>query len=326
MKASFKRDLQQRWATPLLATATLLLAAGPVAADEGGVSFWLPGQFSSFAAVPGDPGWSLPLVYYHTSTDASGGRSFPIGGRLTAGVDAKADLLFLAPSYVFATPVAGGRATLGMTGLFGKMKVGVDGTLTGPGGGTVTGRESDSLTSVGDLYPTGSLKWNDGNHNYMVYTMAGVPVGSYKVGRLANLGTNHWSIDGGGGYTYLDPKKGHEFSVVLGFTHSWENDDTNYKNGTSGHLDWAASQFFSEQLHVGIAGYFYKQLSGDSGSGAVLGDFKSKVSGIGPQVGYFFPVGGQKWYVNLRGYHEFDAKNRPEGWNSWLTLAIPLGK
>ncbi len=49
------------------------------------------------------------------------------------------------------------------------------------------------------------------------------------------------------------------------------------------------------------------------------------VSGIGPQVGYFFPVGDKKWYANLRGYYEFDARNRPEGWNVWLTLAIPLG-
>ena len=76
---------------------------------------------------------------------------------------------------------------------------------------------------------------------------------------------------------------------------------------------------------MGLAGYFYKQLSGDSGSGAVLGDFKSEVSAVGPQVGYFFKVGDQKWYANLKGYHEFDAKNRPEGWNVWLTLAIPLG-
>jgi hypothetical protein len=29
--------------------------------------------------------------------------------------------------------------------------------------------------------------------------------------------------------------------------------------------------------------------------------------------------------VNLKGYYEFDAKNRPEGWNTWLTPAIPLG-
>jgi len=79
MKASFKRDLQQRWATPLLATATLLLAAGPVAADEGGVSFWLPGQYSSFAAVPGDPDWSLPLVYYYATTDAGASGSFSRG-------------------------------------------------------------------------------------------------------------------------------------------------------------------------------------------------------------------------------------------------------
>ena len=94
--------MQRRWAAPLLAAASLLLASAPAAADEGGVSFWLPGQYASFAAVPGDPGWSLPLVYFHTSTDASAGRSFPIGGRLTADLDVRADLICLAPSYVFA--------------------------------------------------------------------------------------------------------------------------------------------------------------------------------------------------------------------------------
>ena len=52
-------------AAALAMAAALLLAPRPAAADEGGVSFWLPGQFSSFAAVPGDPGWSLPVVYYH---------------------------------------------------------------------------------------------------------------------------------------------------------------------------------------------------------------------------------------------------------------------
>ncbi len=81
----------------------------------------------------------------------------------------------------------------------------------------------------------------------MAYTMAGVPVGSYELGRLSNLGTNHWSLDAGGGYTYLDAKKGHEFSAVLGFTYNWENNDTDYKSGTSAHLDWAASQILSEQ-------------------------------------------------------------------------------
>ena len=35
--------------------------AMPAHADEGGVSFWLPGQFGSFAAVPSEPGFSLSL-------------------------------------------------------------------------------------------------------------------------------------------------------------------------------------------------------------------------------------------------------------------------
>ena len=184
---------------------------------------------------------------------------------------------------------------------------------------------SDTLDGVGDLYPTASLKWNRGVHNFMVYTMAGVPVGAYDKNRLANLGIGHWSLDGGGGYTYLDQKSGREFSAVLGFTKNFENHDTNYQSGVDGHLDWAASQFLSEQVHVGLVGYVYKQLTGDSGSGAQLGDFKSRVAAVGPQAGYFFKVGDRQWYVNLKGYFEFDAKNRPEGWNVWLTLAIPLG-
>jgi hypothetical protein len=27
-------------------------------------------------------------------------------------------------------------------------------------------------------------------------------------------------------------------------------------------------------------------------------------------------------YLNFKGYGEFDAANRPAGWNTWLTFAI----
>ena len=314
-------SLKKRVCTGVLLAAMSTLSV----ADEGGVSFWLPGQMGSFSAVQADPGWSLAAVYYHSSTSAGGDKAFPRGGRINAGLDVTANLVFLIPSYAFAEPVLGAQAALSMAGAYGKVKVDVGSTLTGPGGSAVSGSQSDSLTSVADLYPMGSLKWNRGVHNYMAYTMLGVPVGSYEAGRLANIGTNHWSADVGGGYTYLNEKTGREFSAVLGFTYNWENSDTQYKNGIDSHLDWAASQFLSEQTHVGLVGYFYQQLSGDSGAGATLGDFKSRVYAIGPQVGYFFPVGARKWYINLKGYYEFEARNRPEGWNAWVTLAIPLG-
>jgi len=88
------------------------------------------------------------------------------------------------------------------------------------------------------------------------------------------------------------------------------------------HLDFAASHFVSPTCHVGVAGYAYVQLSGDSGEGAALGDFKSQVMGFGPQAGWF--IGERKWYLNLKGYYEYNARNRPRGWNAWLTVAIPL--
>jgi hypothetical protein len=307
------------------AGAAFALAAAGARADEGGVAFWLSGQMGSLAAVPGEPGWSLPVVYYHQSADEGAGKSFPLGGRVTAGIEVRTDLVLVVPTYTFASKVAGGQAAIGLGMGGARLNVGVDATLTGPGGGVLSGAENDRLDGVADLYPTGTLKWNHGVHNTMAYVMGGVPVGSYSKGRLANLGTNHWSLDGGGGYTYFDPKRGHEASVVVGATYNFENPDTDYRNGIDLHVDWALSHFFSQQMHAGLVGYFYQQLTGDSGAGATLGDFKSRVASIGPQVGYFFPVGGKKWYANLKAYSEFNAQNRPEGWNLWVSVLIPLG-
>lgn len=294
-------------------------------ADEGGASFWLPGQMSSFAAAPGEAGFSLPFVYYHTFADAGGAKNFAVGGNLVAGLDVNADLVFFAPTYVFAEPVLGAQAALSLAWAAGRMEVGADAVITGPQGNTINLSRTDTVEGGSDLYPMAQLKWNSGNSNWLAYAMGGVPVGAYDVGRLANIGLNHWSLDAGAGYTYLDAKAGHELSIVGGLTYNFENEETNYQNGVDGHIDWAASQFLSEQLHIGLVGYIYYQLSGDSGAGATLGDFESRVYAVGPQAGYFFPVGKAQGYVNLRGYYEFDASKRPEGWNASLTLSLPFG-
>jgi hypothetical protein len=309
-----------------LATAALvLLTPAAVRADEGGVSFWAPGQFGSFSATPTEPGFAVPVVYYHATADAGGSRNFLIGGNLTLGIDASGDLLFFFPTYTFKEPLLGGQAAFGLGWAVGNLDGTANVTLTGPLGNTITEKQTDSVTGGSDVYGLGTLKWIQGNNSYMAYTMFGVPVGAYQLGRLANIGINHWSVDAGGGYTYLNEKNGREFSIVGGVTYNFENPDTNYQNGIDSHIDWAASQFLSEQLHVGLVGYFFYQLTGDSGSGATLGDFKSRVSAVGPQVGYFFPVGKEKGYVNLKGYWEFDAKNRADGWNVWVSLAWPFG-
>jgi hypothetical protein len=305
-------------------------------ADESGVSYWLPGRFSSLAAVPQVPGWSMAAVYYHTSVDASGAvaaaRQIQIGRipgtvnvSLNANLNAQADLVLLNPTYTFATPVLGGQLAIGVTGLFGRASTSIDGTLTalvGPLVTTRTGSISDSLTSVGDLYPQATLKWNAGVHNFMTYLTGDMPVGAYDPTRLSNLGIGHGAIDGGGGYTYFNPAAGHEFSAVAGFTYNFKNHDTNYQNGIDFHVDWGASQFLSKQVFIGLVGYAYQQVTDDFGQHPILGGFRSRVLGVGPQIGYLFPVGDMQGYLNLKGYGEFDAANRPSGWNAWLTFSI----
>ena len=308
-----------------LAIAIALFPAHAIA-DEGGASTYLPGFFGSLAAVPGAPGWSLGTFYYHTSADASASKNFRIGGSIVGGLDVRADMAFFLPTYTFAEPVAGGQAAVALLAGLGHMRVSASATLTGPLGlRQFTAGKSDEITGGTDLFAVGTLKWPRGVNNFITYAMVAMPTGAYDVNRLANVSTHHWAIDAGGGYTYFDTRNGREFSAVGGLTYNFENPATDYRNGVDAHIDWAASQFFSEQLHAGLVGYFYHQLSGDSGSGAVLGDFKSRTNGVGPQVGYFFPVGQGKGYVNLKGYWEFGADHRAEGWNVWLTLGLPLG-
>ena len=71
-----------------------------------------------------------------------------------------------------------------------------------------------------------------------------------------------------------------------------------------------------------MVGYIYQEIGCDSGSGDRVGCFRSRVFGVGPQVGYIIPLGEWQGYLNLKGYGEFGHENRPEGWNVWLTFAI----
>jgi hypothetical protein len=206
------------------------------------------------------------------------------------------------------------------------MEAGVDATLTGTVNGAgfvISGASSDTTVGFGDLPLFANLRWNAGVHNYMTYVAANVPVGTYEARRLANLGIGHSALDGGFGYTYFNPKTGNEFSAVLGFTYNFENHHTEYQNGIDMHLDWGASKFLTKQLQVGLVGYAYQQLTCDGGSGNRLGCFESRVFGVGPQVGYVFPLGrDHQGYLNLKGYREFEAEHRAEGWNVWLTFSI----
>jgi hypothetical protein len=309
-------------------------------ADEGGVSFWIPGFYSSLAAAPLEPGWALTGMEYFDQVKAGGdvalARNVTIravdttfNARLQASINASLNatinLGVLIPTYTFEQRFFGAQATVGMLYTLGYVDTTLQGQISGslgPFGFSKSGSITDQLTAAADLIPILQLRWNAGVHNFMLYGTGDLPAGQYDRTSLANTGLGHYALDGGLGYTYLDPQSGHEFSVVGGFTHNYINPYTNYMSGTDFHVDWGASQFLSKQLLIGAVGYVYDQVTGDSGAGDRVGPFMSRVVGVGPQVGYIFPLGNYQGYINLKGYGEFDAHDRPHGYNTWLTLTI----
>jgi hypothetical protein len=220
-------------------------------ADEGGVSFWIPGFFGSLAAAPQQPGWSVAAINYYTNVSAGGNvalarefaiRNLPanIQAQINASLHANADIGFVAPSYVFATPVLGGQASVTLLEGYGVSNASLNGTVsgsvTGPLGNSIPfGPRFDSInssvTGFTDLIPQAALRWNAGVDNYMVYATGDIPIGAYNSSRLANLGIGHGAFDAGAGYTYFNPQTGHEFSGVLGFTANFINPATQYQNG-----------------------------------------------------------------------------------------------
>jgi hypothetical protein len=340
-----KRPTTARRALMKVFTSALfsVLIAVPMRAmaDEGGVSFWLPGFFGSLAAAPQQPGWALTSIYYHTDVsagaDVARAREFQVGGipvnltaNVSANLDARADLGLVLPTYTFATPVFGGQLSVGAIGIYGRVDTSLAGTVTGilatPLGTLPFSRFdsiSDAVTGFGDVLPIATLRWNNGVHNYMTYITGDVPVGAYDSARLSNVGIGHGAIDAGGGYTYFNPQTGHEFSGVLGFTYNFTNQSTQYQNGVDMHFDWGASQFLTKQVQVGLVGYVYKEIGCDSGSGDRVGCFQSQVVGVGPQLGFVIPLTTTtQGYLNLKGYKEFAAENRPDGWNIWVSFIL----
>jgi hypothetical protein len=336
-RSSSRYRVLLRPAAALVALAAVACSPDIAAADEGGVSFWLPGLFGSLAATPQQPGWAAASIYYHTTVSASGDvsrarefqiRNIPVNltAQVNANLNATGDLGVFAPSYVFATPFFGGQAAATLLAIYGNTSTSLAGTVSGTIGPIPFGPRFDSLSSsttgFGDLYPQFAVRWNKGVDNYIAYVSGDIPVGNYNSASLSNIGIGHGAIDAGAGYTYFNPQTGHELSAVLGLTYNLINPATQYQNGVDMHLDWGASQFLSQQVQVGLVGYLYDQLSCDSGSGDRVGCFESRVAGIGPQLGLIFPVAGMQGYLNFKTYAEFASVDRASGWNAWVTFVI----
>ncbi|WP_420342088.1 SphA family protein [Paenirhodobacter sp.] len=261
------------------------------------------------------------LYYYNGDIGAE--RKLPTGGRLALGVDGSAVIDL--PTFIWVLPeeMLGGHLGLAATFPIGWKSTSADLTLAGPRGGPARADVSDEVFTIGDPVLSAFLGWNQGNLHWQVGTMINVPVGDYQKGEISNIAFHHWGADVFTAMTWLDPASGLDLSGVLGVTFNDENPATDYRTGNELHFEWAAVKHFSPAFDAGMIGYYYDQLTDDSGDGA-SGPFRGQVTAVGATMGWNFKMGDRPVSARVKYYHEFDVRNRAEGDVLFVSLTMPL--
>ena len=287
---------------------------------------YLLGKRGPLAAFLPKPGWYVTDdVYYY---NASSSDFLPLGDRLVQDADVDALINIAQFTWITDLGLAGGRLAVSAVLPYGRVEVNARGAVELPDGTVIDRGTNDSVTGFGDPAVGASLGWKrrdeDRFRAWSGYGSVFIPVGDYETGRIANVGKNRWALDIGGAFTMANFSRGRELSAVAGVTFNGENRDTDYETGTEFHFEGAFVQHLPRRWSLGLVGYYYEQLTGDGGDSARFGSFKGRVWAVGPQVSYQFPWEGHPLGLNLRWYHEFDARNRMEGDAVFLTFSVPL--
>ena len=258
--------------------------------------------------------WTVKNDFYHYQAD--GGRSVR-SGQVTVDTDLDMNIHFLTVLYKTDMEIFGGAYALGA---FVPTVVNIESDT----GITVGGNRvsiQDEVTRLGDVaFVPAVLYWQKDKFHFSFAEYIVTPTGDYDTDNLVNTSLNYWTFDTNFAATYLDFETGQDYSINIGYNYNTENSDTDYQTGQEIHIDYMVNQFLSESFAVGLHGFYLKQITGDSGSGATLGSYKSDAAGIGPALLWTPQKFEGKISFIAKWLHEYHARNRLEGDHFFVSL------
>jgi len=290
-------------------------------AEEGASGHYLPGSLAStIDMIPADTTFVARLSFSHyNGALKNSGLEVPIAGLIATEVDVEFEEFAL---HLVWNP--GWEITNGWSYAMAATLPYVSTTITANvvhdlfAEDGAPRKATDKSSGLGDLILQPLLlshrvaKYWQGDFRFAIYA----PTGSFEVGRLANVGKNYWTFSPTLALNHIEPAIGREFSVFGGFDINTKNTDTDYHTGIQTHIESTFVQYvilLGGFSGLGLSGYWYQQLTGDSGAGATLGDFKSQAVGVGPVLSYKTQWGNTDISSELKWLHEFETKRRAEG-------------
>ena len=168
------------------------------------------------------------------------------------------------------------------------------------------------------------LAWHWGTYHAVAGIDIYVPTGDYERGNPASVGKNLWTIEPVVAFAGMY-QSGLAWNVKLMYDFNLKNDDwLNPATGTIGelepgqefHFDYSVDYAVAQGWRVGVAGYYYKQVSDDEFDGVEIEGDRGEVFAIGPAVHFQH----QALSVEVRYAWEIETENRPEGDAFWLKV------
>lgn len=302
----------------IVAAVTLFVACGSGYASENGVSSYKTGLMDMFAGYLPAPGTGVPKSFF--SYGESSGDVVTADGKIEIG--AKVHSYIVTQELFYGTKLS----LLGSNWALGAVEVG--GVLSGnskvgPTAIAARRRQRSTVSGLCDLIliPI-ALHWDFGQFHVVGAVSGYAPTGAYDRQRMLNLGKNRWALEPDAGLTWMNEKYGEEVSLLVGYTTNLKNPATHYRSGDEFHTDFAMVEHLRTGLTLGIAGYAFQQVTGDSGSGAILGPFKGRVLALGPLIDESFRIGEIPFDLAMKYEFEFEAQNRGTGDSLWASLAF----
>lgn len=304
-------------------------ALGSVCAAEGASSRYLPGSLASAIDMTPPAGTFAARLssYRYEGSIKDRQLQVPIAGLTATALDVELEQLAVSLIWNPGWETADGWSyAMGATIPYLTVDIGASLGSDSSSGSLGSERVSEQESGVGDLifYPLMLSRTIERNWYSDVRLAIYAPTGSYEEQRLANVGKNYWTFSPTLALINIEPVQGREFSLYGGVDFHTQNTATNYHTGIQAHIESSLVQYviaLGGFTGVGVSGYWFQQLTADSGQGATLGDFKSQALGIGPVLSYRGKWSGIELMAELKWLFEFETKRYPEGDTVFFKLA-----
>lgn len=293
-----------------LPLALAIAASGAQAYDLPVVNLGLTSFLDG--GLPAGPGWYLQQYYQSYSADRlRDGNGDRIGLPKT-----ELDYQVAVTQVSYLSNLRLGNASLGLNAVLPIVtKMDVDDGLNNA---ALKAQDGVGDVLIGPFIQFDPIMGPDGpRFVHRIELQVNLPTGEYSDKRDINPGNNAVSFNPYWAATYWFTPKW-SASVRAHYLYNWRNDDPSYafgdvsdiQAGQALHANFATEYAVTEQLRLGINGYWLKQISDTKIDGHEVSGRREKVWAIGPGAMYSF---SQDDHLVVNAYFEQDVENRPDG-------------